>query len=599
MFRIERKHVPWRKYSDPDSRVEIDDSRREMQMAIGMSVKEFQKRLKEELEAIAAAERWNLDNNVQRGWTFQLWVARVISRFEMTFETAPEDSLLRSKDLKADLVFDDPSSRHLLICQCKRQPFNEPVDESEVNDFFHRHEHLLDRQWVIKHGSADARLALQDYKERLDNGYSVTYYFFSTGDASPRTAELATTCGAEYRKRGIPIDCQLLDFKGIKDYFIRSLSLEESIPEVVEIDLPSDQFFFKQRPYPTLVAVIKGNSLRNLSQTFKQALYTWNIRGYLGKRGINQDISDTAQKEPENFFYYNNGVSAICTDLEIKGNRLTAKKFQIINGAQTVSTLANLEANAEVEVLFRLTKTQSVSTEKQFNREIIHYNNSQNAIKLSDFRSNEPIQIWLERAFTDLRHHDAVPRMHYVRKRSVGRKGTGPGLRLEELAKIRYAWFYEPTAVHAAPKNLWTPEEDGGLYERSFGVDGEIQDAWSDETFDETLLAISLAFRITEESKRLATAGADLKFLPRLRFHTLALAGIYFRRMRDSGWRKLVRNEEALERFWGGFWPIAKAVLVDVYTAAEEEDATMFAFVRSTDRWAKMQKRFSRHLAGS
>jgi hypothetical protein len=568
-------------------------------MASGMSVKEFQKRLTEETAAIAAAERWNLDNNVQRGLAFQLWVARVISRFEMTFETAPEDALMRSKDLKADLVFDDPSSRHLLICQCKRQPFSAPVDETEVNDFFHRHEHFLERDWVAKHGSAEAKLALQDYKERLANGYSVTYYFISTGDASSRTAELALSSGAQYRKRGIPIDCQLLDFKGLKDYFLRSLSLEESIPDVVEIELPSNQFFFKERPYPTLVAVVKGNSLRNLSHQFKQALYTWNIRGYLGKRGINQDISDTAEKEPENFFYFNNGVSAICTDLEVNGNRIRAKKFQIINGAQTVSTLANLEANASVEVLFRLTRTQSVSTEKQFNREIIQYNNSQNAIKLSDFRSNDPIQIWLERAFAELRNRDSVPKMHYLRKRSVGRKGTGLGLRLEELAKIRYAWYYEPTAVHAAPKNLWTPEEDGGLYERSLGVDGEIQDAWSDETFDDTLLAISLAFRILDESKRLAAASDEMKFLPRLRFHAIALAGIYFRRLGDSGARKLVRSEEALDKFWSGFWPTAKSVLVDVYTAAEDEESTMFAFVRSTDRWAKMQKRFSRHLAGS
>ena len=100
----------------------------------------------------------------------------------------------------------------------------------------------------------------------------------------------------------------------------------------------------------------------------------------------------------------------------------------------------------------------------------------------------------------------------------------GQGLRLEELAKIRYAWRYEPTAVHASPKNLWTPEEDGGLYERAFGVDGEIQDAWSDETFDETLLALTLAQRITEEAKHLAGVSEDLKFLPRLRYHALALA---------------------------------------------------------------------------
>jgi hypothetical protein len=58
-----------------------------------------------------------------------------------------------------------------------------------------------------------------------------------------------------------------------------------------------------------------------------------------------------------------------------------------------------------------------------------------------------------------------------------------------------------------------------------------------------------------------------------------------------------VKNKDAFDTFWLSFWSTAKGVLVDVFTQAEDEKSTMFAFVRSTERWSQMQRRFSRHLA--
>ena len=567
-------------------------------MSTNLSVNEFKKTLRGNIEEIASEVGWLLDNSTQRGYAFQLWAARIITNFEIALDTEPEDALLKSQDLGADLVFESSASNHLLICQCKYQSFDKPVDEGEVNDFFHRHSQFLDSAWVKKHASSDAALALQDYRERIESGYSCAYYFISTGVASERTIQLAERCNREFQESGLPITCELLDFTRLKDYYIRSLSLEESVPEEVILDLPQEQFFLKRDPHLTLVAVIKGNTLRNLSKQYKQALYAWNIRGYLGNRGINQDISDTATNNPDYFFYFNNGVSAICTRLELEGNRVRAKKFQIINGAQTVSTLANLTPDPAVEVLFRLTQTQSVTTEKGFNRQIIQYNNSQNIVKVSDFRSNDEIQIFLERYFDDFKARGPLPKLRYLRKRAVGRRGIGLALRLEDMAKVRYSFLYDPTLVHASPKALWTLEEDGGAYEKAFGIDGGLVSAWSAETLDESLAAVAIYLRINQATKDLAKKSAEVRFLPRLRFHGLSLAGLYLRNSSSQiEYKALTRSMDVFESFWNTFWPLAKAVLVDVYSQAEDSGSTMFAFVRSSERWQQMQKRFTRHLA--
>lgn len=567
-----------------------------------LSVLEFRKLLKEQVEKVSADHGWNTNSAPERGWAFQLFLAQVVAQYEVGFEESdPEDACLFSKDLGVDIVFEDPTRQHLLLCQAKYQGFDKTVDEKEVNDFFNRHDRLCDRKWVLKHGSEKAAELLGDYGEKVAAGYSVTLYFVSTASSSDRTREMADAATALYASRGLTVRCDFFDFTRLKDYYVRSLSLEESGPAEVQFQLPADTYIQKDEPFPTLIATLKGNELRNLYQRYKESIYAWNIRGYLGNRGINHDIYSTAQQTPELFFYFNNGVSAICTDFHVdEDHLLRAQNLQVINGAQTVSTLAKAEPNPDISVLFRLTKTKSVKTEKGFTRDIIQFNNTQNAIKVSDFRSNDEIQVWLENRFKQLKATSVLPNLFYLRKRAVGRKGSGYGLRLEELAKIRYAFLREPTLIHASPKSLWSLKEDDGVYEVAFGVDGSLQPTWSDETFRETLLAIAVYQRLDEEIRERTKKAPEIRFLKRLRFHALSLAGVYIREQTTlPTTEKLLHSKPDFQALWNPFWTVASGVLTDVYSTAMEQDSTMFAFVRSEDRWDQMRKRLRLRFAVS
>lgn len=563
-----------------------------------LSVNEFQKLLKEGVQKTAERHRWNLNSETERGYAFQVWLAGVVSDYEVGYDyDDPEEACSFSKDLKADIVFEDPDRQHLLICQAKYVATGKSVAEDEVNDFFNRHTLFSNRDWVIKNGSEKASELLADYGEKISSGYSVQYYFVSTGTASERVTAIPEQVNEHFAKQALPIRCELFDFGLLKDYYVRSLSQEESGPNEVVLRLPADRFFEKAEPYPTLVAVLKGNELRGLYQRYKDPLYAWNIRGYLGNRGINHQIFKTAQEDPENFFYFNNGVSAICTGYELNNNELTAQNLQIINGAQTISTLAKAKADSNIDVLFRLTQTKSVKTDKGINRSIIQYNNTQNSIKDSDFRSNDILQLWLENRFKNARPTSVLPELRYLRKRG-GKKGSGQKLKLEELAKARYSFFVEPTLVSASPKDLWTLKDEGGSYEKAFGINGELLSAWSDDSFEETLLVIALYLRIAEETHALGLKSAELRFLKRLRFHALALAGVYCRE-KGGGLtpKKLLHSKPEFQSFWSSFWEIVRGILIDVHSTAMEQGSTMFAFVRSEDRWLQMLKRLRLRLA--
>jgi len=467
-----------------------------------VSVNEFKSILKEEIAGVAQSMSWNIDSTSGRGYAFQLWVAHLLCNYDRGFDTDPEEAILKSNDLKADLCLEDSNQKHLLIAQCKYLSLSKPpsVDETEVNDFFNRHERYKEANWVKKHGSEDAIEFLGDYSEKLKGGYTVDYYFISTGVATPRVKDLVENISENYKKNDLAINCYLIDLYELKDLYANTHSLDVLIPEKVQLDLPKDKWFRKEDPHDTIVAVIKGNSLRNLYKEHKEALFAYNIRGYLGKRGINTKIIETAHSKPASFFYFNNGVSAICTGFTIEDDCLSAENFQIINGAQTVGALNKAGDSSQIDVLFRLTKTGSVKTEKGMNIDIIRYNNSQNIIKTSDFHSNDPIQMWLERTFREKTPYGIIFKINYLRRRG-GKKKQGQTLKFEELAKIRYSFLFEPTLVHAAPKELWTPESEHGVYEKAFGVGGHLQELWSIDEFNRCLLAIVFYFRIEKVCK--------------------------------------------------------------------------------------------------
>ena len=172
---------------------------------------------------------------------------------------------------------------------------------------------------------------------------------------------------------------------------------------------------------------------------------------------MNKDIITTAESDPGSFYYFNNGVSAICTSFHIDDlNVVTAENFQIINGAQTVGALSAAKPDSDIEVLLRVTEGLSVKTDRGFNADIIKYNNTQNIVKSSDFRSNDKIQTWLEGKFKNMRERGAVTKIAFMRKRNNRRVPGSYVVRLEDLAKIRHTFTVEPTRSVADPKSLWT-----------------------------------------------------------------------------------------------------------------------------------------------
>ena len=162
-----------------------------------------------------------------------------------------------------------------------------------------------------------------------------------------------------------------------------------------------------------------------LHKKHKKALYERNIRYFLGSResDVNRSIQDTLRTAPDEFFYLNNGITALADQVEAPQGtkatkRLRLRGLSVINGAQTISSAAEFVAQnplsdiSNAKVLVTIIKADS---EGKFGRSVTRARNHQNPVSTGNFASLDPRQEELRRelAYLGYSYHyrpEATPR---------------------------------------------------------------------------------------------------------------------------------------------------------------------------------------------
>lgn len=298
-------------------------------------------------------------------------------------------------------------------------------------------------------------------------------------------------------------ELQILDEAKLNQELRDTLSLDTAEPWIADLmfteneDSPAWTRLGSEDGRGCYVGRVSGAQLAVLFTQHKSSLFSLNIRNYIGDTATNKAIRKTALDRPDEFFFFNNGISALAESVEphSKDKRiLRCKNLSIVNGAQTVRSLhrahiENADAAREVQVLIRLTETSSKKTtaEQEFLDSVTKYNNTQNAIKVSDFRSNDKIQHDIKVRF------NALPSLG-GRKFSYKNKRSGPGEReakrgseisigMEEFTKTLYAFLFGPDDVYGGTGYVFDPTTEGG-YAKLFGSGGEVLPSLGNETFE-------------------------------------------------------------------------------------------------------------------
>jgi hypothetical protein len=152
------------------------------------------------------------------------------------------------------------------------------------------------------------------------------------------------------------------------------------------------------------IGSVSASELQRLYAAHGDKLFAGNIRLFLGARkgGINEQIIITAKESPGTFWALNNGITIVADTAETLPSRgsasqLTLRRFSIVNGCQTTSSLVRAAASAETKVLTRV-----IAAKAALRNEIVRYNNSQNAITIWTVRAADTLQQQLRTEFKNV-----------------------------------------------------------------------------------------------------------------------------------------------------------------------------------------------------
>ncbi len=213
-------------------------------------------------------------------------------------------------------------------------------------------------------------------------------------------ARIAIAAIVEPSEHQVNVTSMELGIKYIEDLYLGRQS-EILIEEWLEI--PTQEYVQENSEgWKAILTTVPGNWIQDLYNRYETRLFSANYRDYLGsaqrKTNINRQITETATSEPQNFWVYNNGITALTNELDLVSNTpIRIRGISIINGAQTTGALSEAAKNStlNVRVLIRIVEC----SQKDMIHHIIQYNNTQNDIKPADRRSNDYIQKLLREQF--------------------------------------------------------------------------------------------------------------------------------------------------------------------------------------------------------
>lgn len=197
---------------------------------------------------------------------------------------------------------------------------------------------------------------------------------------------------------------------------VRGWLAEEHNMEALQVQLTLTKWNIITTPRRAVYGTVKASELETLHRQYGNALFTQNIRYFLGRQSVNSDIISTVSNAPSELFFLNNGLTAICANFNHPGNNkdqttFTLDNFSIVNGAQTVGSIGTAGQDKDIaedaQLLITIIAVGEGEDAIELGSEITRTRNTQNRVNRNDFIALDPNQERLrqELAISDVVYH--------------------------------------------------------------------------------------------------------------------------------------------------------------------------------------------------
>src|SRR3989338_3153501 len=454
-------------------------------------------KIKEEIK-----QEYYLQNFPNDGQRFVAWYLRNIHLKDMNETKEAITDGADDKQIDAIVVDDDKST--IFIIQGKFIGSN-AVDSEPLREVLSSWIQLRDLVRLQEVANEKLKRKLSEIAKAFEDEYEVAFELLTTSNLTDSAKKDLATFQKQLaelsEKEDFVYTINLIDSEEILRRY--EIALEQENPSIKHIiDLSNSKYLFE--PIANTQVVIAALPLKEcltIPGIKDGTLFQKNVRQSLGlNNAVNKGIKNTIYGDKhKDFFFFHNGITAICNKLKLEDNKLTLSGLSVVNGCQSLNTILSCsEQVKKLQDTFILFRFYEIPQRDRADKISIN-TNSQSAVKPRDLRSNDKRVLNLKKQF-EMKY----PSGYFIIKRgeiAPADKDKNFVLDFSELGKYLMAWHSQRPNMSYSETKIFDK-----YFEQLFKRDYRAEDAqalnswtkellknWTDKNplgLNETLLAM-------------------------------------------------------------------------------------------------------------
>lgn len=338
----------------------------------------------------------NYPNDGQR---FVAWYVRNIHLRDMNETKAAVTDGPDDKQIDSIVVDDDNST--VYIIQGKFVGARS-VDAEPLREVLSSWIQLRNLVRLQETGNNKLKQKLSELAIAFNDEYDIVFELITTGQLTASAQnDLATFQRQLAESDDLSASIQFIDTEELKRRY--DLALERENPSLQhKLKLQSGKYLrMNLDGTQVVIAAIPLKDCIKFPGIKDGTLFQKNVRQSLGLNNrVNKGIKNTVYKNSNDFFFFHNGITAICNRLNIDiDEELDLRGLSIVNGCQSLTTILSCsEKVKELDNSFIMFRFYEIPQRDRADKISIS-TNSQSAVKPRDLRSNDKKVLNLKKLF--------------------------------------------------------------------------------------------------------------------------------------------------------------------------------------------------------
>jgi hypothetical protein len=379
----------------------------------------------------------NFPNEGQR---FVAWYLRNIHLRDLNQTKDDITDGANDKQIDAVVVDDDKSTVFIIQSKFLGSP---TVDAEPLREVLSAWLQLQDLPRLQEVANLKLRRKLSELARALEDEYDVSFELLTTAELTDAAKDdLATfqqQLAALSEKDKFTASLNLVDRNELRRRY--DLALERDNPSINHV-VPLEAGKFVSMALGGTQVVTAALALKEcikIPGINDGTLFQKNVRQSLGLNKVNKGIRSTIYGDKHrDFFFFHNGVTAICNRMELDGNELSLQGLSVVNGCQSLNTILSCsERVKELDDTYIMFRFYEIPQRDRADK-ISIATNSQTSVKPRDLRSNDKRVLNLKKLY-----EQRYPNGYLVTKRGEHAPASADAhhvLDLSDLGKYMLSW---------------------------------------------------------------------------------------------------------------------------------------------------------------